>query len=144
MSTEENKAIARRFGEVWNRGGLDIIDQLADPDLLVSFPLLPEDIHGPEAYKQFLAQFYAAFPDVQAWVEEMIAEGEKVVARWTIRGTHRGDLPGLPTTGKRAQWSGISIYRIVNGKVIEEKGEEDALGMLQQLGVLPAPGQGRE
>ena len=141
MSVEQNKAIARRFAEVWNRGGLAIVDELAAPDLVVSYPLLPEDIHGPQAYKQFLAQFYAAFPDIEASAEEMIAEGEKVVARWTCRGTHRGDFPGLPATGKTVQWSGMTIYRIVDGKVVEEKGEEDALGMLRQLGVIPQPEQ---
>jgi steroid delta-isomerase-like uncharacterized protein len=71
----------------------------------------------------------------------MIAEGEKVVARWTCRGTHRGHFPGLPATGKTVQWSGMTIYRIVDGKVVEEKGEENVLGLLRQLGVLPQPQQ---
>jgi steroid delta-isomerase-like uncharacterized protein len=141
MSVEHNKTIARRFAEIYNRGGLAIVDELAGPDLVVSYPLLPEDIHGLQAYKQVLAQFYAAFPDIEASVEEMIAEGEKVVARWTCRGTHRGDFPGLPATGKTVQWSGMTIYRIVDGKVVEEKGEEDVLGLLQQLGVIPQPQQ---
>jgi steroid delta-isomerase-like uncharacterized protein len=137
MSTDENKAIVRRFAQVWNRGGTEVIDELAAPDLVVSYPLLPEEIHGPEAFKEVLAGIYNAFPDLGCRVDEMIAEGDKVAARWTIWGTHQGDLPGLPATGKRAEWTGITIYRIVDGKVVEERGEEDALSMLQQLGFIP-------
>lgn len=139
MGLEENKAIAQRFAQVWNRGGTEVIDELAAPDLVVSYPLLPEELHGPEAFKQFIVSLYTAFPDIGLRIDDLIAEGDKVVGRWTIWGTHHGDLPGLPATGKRAEWSGITIYRIVDGKVVEERGEEDALGALQQLGVIPTP-----
>ena len=140
MSTEENKALVRRFAQVWNAGNLSIVDELAAPDLTVSYPLLPEVLHGPEAFKQALRQVYAAFPDLQATVEELIAEGDKVAARWTVRGTQRCDFPGIPATGKAAAWSGITIYRLAHGKVVAERGEEDALGLLRQLGAIPAPG----
>jgi len=74
-------------------------------------------------------------------VEEEMAAGDKEVVRWTIRGTHTGELMGIPPTGKQVAWTGITIYRLADGKIVEEKGEEDALGFLQQLGVVPAPGQ---
>jgi len=141
MSTEENKTIVRRFAQVWNKGGTEVIDEPAAPDLVVGYPLLPEDIHGTEAYKQFFVGFYNAFPDVGCRIDDLLAEGDKVTARWTIWGTHQADLPGLPATGKHTEWSGITIYRVVDGKVVEERGEEDALGMLQQLGVIPQPEQ---
>jgi steroid delta-isomerase-like uncharacterized protein len=143
MATDENKEIARRFAQVWNKGGTEIIDELAAPDLVVSYPLLPEDLHGPEAFKQCIVALYNAFPDLGLRIDDLIAEGDKVAGRWTIWGTHQGDLPGLPATGKRAEWTGITIYRIVDGKVVEERGEEDALGALQQLGVIPTAEQAR-
>jgi steroid delta-isomerase-like uncharacterized protein len=137
MSTEENKAIARRFAQVWNRGGTEVIDELAAPDLVVSYPLFPAEIHGPAAFKELLAGVYKAFPDLGLRVDDIIAEGDKVAARWTTWGTHQGDMPGLPATGKRAEWTGITIYRIADGKVVEERGEEDGLRMLRQLGAIP-------
>jgi steroid delta-isomerase-like uncharacterized protein len=141
MAVEANKDIVRRFAQVWNKAGTEVIDQLAAPDLVVSYPILPEPIHGPEAYKQFFVGFYNAFPDGGCRIDDLIAEGDKVAARWTIWGTHQVDLPGLPATGKHAKWTGITIYRVVDGKVVEERGEEDALGMLRQLGVIPQPEQ---
>ena len=140
MSTEENKAVARRFVEVWNLGGTEVIDELAAPNLVVSYPLFPEEVHGPEAFKQLLAGVYQSFPDLGLRVDDMIAEGDKVAARWTTWGTHQGDMPGLPATGKRAEWTGITIYRIAGGKVVEERGEEDGLRMLRQLGAIPQAG----
>src|SRR5690348_8029510 len=89
MSSTDTKAIARRFLEVWNRGGTQLVDELAAPTLVVCYPLLPEPLHGPEAFKQFLTAFYAAFPDVTCTLEdELIAEGDRVVAHWRLSGTH--------------------------------------------------------
>ncbi len=141
MSLEENKAIVQRFGQVWSAGKLDIVDELAAPDLVVSYPALPEDIHGPEAFKQLLRDWYSAFPDVEASVDEVIAEGDKVAARWICRGTHQGEFLGIPPTGRRVQLTGITIFRVADGKVVEERGEDDALGLMQQLGVIPQPEQ---
>jgi steroid delta-isomerase-like uncharacterized protein len=139
MSGEENKEIVRRFGGVWNAGHEHIVDELASPDLVVWYPLLPEEVHGPEAFKQVLAQLHASLPDVQVTVEDLIAEGDTAVARWSMRGTSRGAFAGIPPTGKQVEWTGITTYRVANGKIVEERGEEDALGLLQQLGAIPAP-----
>ena len=142
MSPEENKAIARRFAHVWGKESLATVDELADPSLSVSYPILPDVIRGPEGFKQFLTGFHAAFPDAEVTIGNEIAEGDKVVVRWIVRGTHRGELLGIPPTGKQVAVTGITIYRLVGGKVVEERGEEDALGLMRQLGVIPAPGAG--
>jgi steroid delta-isomerase-like uncharacterized protein len=138
MSVEQNKEIVRRFAEVWNGGNTAVVDELGAPDLVVQYPLLPAPLHGPRAFREFLGVFQAAFPDIRLTLDApLIAEGDQVAARWTLRGTQRGDMPGLPASGKVAEWSGISIYRLRDGKVAEERGEEDALGLLRQLGAIP-------
>ena len=140
MATEKNKAVAQRFAQVWGKGALEIIDELASPTISVHYPTFPEVIKGGEAFKQKLKEFRSAFPDGDLRVEEQIAEGDKVVLRWSFTGTHQGQLKGIPATGKKVKWTGISIYRIADGKVSEERGEEDIFGLLRQLGVLPQPG----
>ena len=140
MELEKNKAIARRFTQVWGKGKLDIIDELASPDLSVYYPVFPDVIKGPEAFKQMLTRTRSAFGDRDIKVDEEIAEGDKVVLRWTWTITHQGEFPpGVPPTGKRITWTGISIYRIADGKVVEERGEEDALGFFRQIGLVPEP-----
>jgi steroid delta-isomerase-like uncharacterized protein len=138
MSTEEIKAIARRWVEdVWGKADMAAVEQLAHPDITVAYPMLPETVHGLEAFKQLLAQYQTALPDLQTSLDELIAEGNKVVARWTFTGTPRGAFGPIPATGKSVRWTGISICRIADGKVIEDRGEEDALGLMRQLGVVP-------
>jgi steroid delta-isomerase-like uncharacterized protein len=139
MTAEENKASALRFAQIWGQAPLELIDELASPELTVSYPLLPETVHGPGAFKQVILGIRSALPDVESEVHETIAEGDKVVTRWTIRGTQTGELNGIPPTGKYVTLSGITIFRIVDGKVVEESGQEDGLGLLQQLGVIPTP-----
>jgi steroid delta-isomerase-like uncharacterized protein len=143
MSTEENKALARRaFEEAWNKGNLAVLDQLVAADF-DGHPQ-PSDAdfgRGPEGQKRFIGMYRAAFPDIQMTIEDMTAEGDRVAVRWTGRGTHTGELMGMPATGKRATVTGILIDRIAGGKIAESWGNFDALGMLQQLGVVPAPGQ---
>ena len=141
MSTQDNKAIARRFAQVWGKGNLNTVDELAAPNLSVSYPLLPETVHGPEAFKQILMMVHSGLPDADASIEDEIAEGDKVVVRWRMRGTHTGELMGIAPTGKPVTWTGITIYRLADGKIVEEKGEEDSLGLMQQLGAIPAPTQ---
>lgn len=140
MSTEENKALVRRFVQVWGKGSLDTLDELAAPNFSVYYPLLRETVHGSEAFKQVLMRFHTGLPDAEVVSEEVIAEGDQVVVRWTGQGTHTGELLGIPPTGKQATLTGITIYRLADGKIVEERGEEDALGFLQQLGVIPAMG----
>jgi steroid delta-isomerase-like uncharacterized protein len=123
MSTEENKAVVRRSVEALNKGDLSTFDQLAG---------------GPEEWKRRVANLLTAFPDVQLIQEELIAEGDHVVERWTIRGTHQGTFMGIPPTGKYITYTGIDIFRIVDGKLVLIGQSVDRLGMLQQLGVIPA------
>ncbi len=88
-------------------------------------------------FRRVMEGFRAAFPDSNVQVEEEIAKGDKAVIRWTFSGTHQGPLLGISATGKKIKWTGITIYRIVEGKIMEEKGEEDFLGFLRQIGVVP-------
>jgi len=142
MSIEDNKVIARRFAEdVWGRADPAAVEQVVHPDITVAYPLLPETVHGREAFKQVLAQLQAALPDLRGTVDEVIAEGDKVVVRWTLAGTQRGAFGPIPATGKSVRWTGISICRIAAGQVIDDRGEEDALGFMRQLGLVPTPEQ---
>lgn len=135
MPTEQNKDIARRFLQAWNAGGLDVIDELAAPGFTVFYTHFPAPLPDAESFKQALRQTYASFPDIHITAEEIIAEGERVVVRWTYRGTHRqGELFGIPPAGREVQVSGITIYRIANGQVLEERGVVDNLSLMQQLG----------
>lgn len=140
MSTEDNKALARRFyEEVFNKGNLAAVDELCTANYLYHDPSI--SVQGPEAFKQFASMWLTAFPDQQTTIEDLIAEGDTVVVRNTLRATHKGELMGIPPTGKQVTVSAITITRVVNGKAEETWGNADALGMLQQLGVVPALGQ---
>jgi steroid delta-isomerase-like uncharacterized protein len=139
MSTEENKATVRRLFEEYS---LDVVDELLVPDYTHHDPNLPPEFqHGRDAYKQVVTMFLAAFPDLRTTVEDLIAEGDKVAARWTFRGTHQGELMGIPPTGKQVTGTGMSVTRLANGKMAESWVNFDALGMMQQLGAAPGPGQ---
>ena len=141
MSTEENKAISRRAGEeIFNGGNLDLADELYAPDYVLHDPSLPEDLHGPEGLKRYAAMTRGAFPDAQVTVEDQVAEGEKVVDRWTARGTHTEEFMGIPPTGRRIEVSGVTISRFAGGKIAEDWYHSDDLGMMQQLGVIPSDG----
>jgi steroid delta-isomerase-like uncharacterized protein len=143
MSTEANKALIHRWvDEVLNTR--DVSDQsrayqLVAPDFVGHFPGQPP-IEGLEAYRQFGSVYFSAFPDLQITPEDLIAEGDKVTMRYDWRGTHTGELMGIPPTGKQVITSGISILRVANGKITEQWDNFDNLGMLQQLGVLPRMG----
>ena len=141
MSTEENKAIARRwFEESGNRHNLAIVDELFTPDY-VNHALGAAPGGGREAEKQLIEGMLTAFPDMRFTIEDMVAEGDKVAVRYTIQGTHQGVFMGIPATGKAFTTTAIVILRFENGKIAEEWFQGDDLGMLQQLGVIPAPGQ---
>lgn len=136
MSTGENKSIAKRFIQIWGNGNLDIIDELADPLITVNYPVLPQIINGKKMFKKVMEGFRIAFPDSSLEIEEVIAENDNVVIGWTFSGTHKGNLSSIPATNKRVKWTGITIYQIIDGKVVKEKGEEDFLGFLRQIGVV--------
>jgi len=141
MSTESNKAVARRFlEEVFGQGKLAVADEIVALDYVNRGPgALPGLPPGPEGSKQLVMVYRNAFPDVQFTIDEQIAEGDKVMTRWTARGTHKGELAGIPPTGKSATVTGMGVDRIVNGKIVESWGVFDQFGMLQQLGVIPKP-----
>jgi steroid delta-isomerase-like uncharacterized protein len=141
MSTEENKALVRRFDEeVWGKGNLAVADELLATNFVLHAPP-PEVAPDLEGYKQWVSTARTAFPDLQTTIEDMIAEGDKVVTRWTVRGTHKGEIMGIAPTGKQVTMTGISIDRIEGGKIVEEWNEMDMLGMMQQLGAVPPPKQ---
>lgn len=138
MSTRENEAIVRHLMERAYTHP-EVHDELVADDYVGHFPPNPT-LYGQEGLKQFNAQAATALPDVHTSIEDLIAEGDMVVVRWTLRGTHEGELRGgIPATGRQVEVSGITISRIRNGRVVENWGNYDMLGMLQQLGVMPAP-----
>lgn len=134
MSTKENKALVRRVFEELNGQSLHIVDEVMVPDYVHHDPSLPPDMQqGRDNYRNGVAMFYSAFPDLTCTIEDQIAEGDKVVTRLSWRGTHRGDLMGIPATGKQVQFGMMAIHRIANGKVEEGWVSFDAMGMMQQL-----------
>lgn len=141
MSTEENKAHIQRFmDEVLNRGDLAACDELVAPDFIELDPL-PGQEQGREGLKQALAQIRQGFPDIHWSIEAQIAEADMVATRFVWRGTHRGEFFGVPATGRQVSVPGVVIDRIVGGKMNESRILMDTLGMMQQLGVIPTPGQ---
>lgn len=140
MGTEENKAAIRRISdEFWNRGRAEVLDEVFAADVL-DHAAAPGQPPGREGLKQINLGFRAAFPDVQMTIEDLLAEGDKVVWRWSVQGTHQGPLMGIPATGKRVTFGGISIDRFADGRIAERWLQIDMLGLLQQVGAVPAPG----
>jgi steroid delta-isomerase-like uncharacterized protein len=137
---EQNKALARRtFEEVWNQGKLTVIDEMTTSDAVYNDPNVPGGkFTGPQGVKQFVEIYRNAFPDVHFTIDDQIAEGDKVVTRWTASGTHKGQLMGIAPTNKLATVTGVDIARYLDGKVIEAHTAYDMFGMLQQLGVVPS------
>jgi len=140
MSTEENKAMVRRFiEEVFNQRNVDAIDTFMSSDY-VDHVVPPGVPPTREGFKQFAGVFLAAFPDFQYTIEDDIAEGDRVMQRLSASGTQQGEVMGIPATGKHATWSEMHIGRVAGGKIAEHWGNIDQLSMLQQLGVIPPMG----
>jgi steroid delta-isomerase-like uncharacterized protein len=129
----------RLIEEVWNQGNFSVVDEVVARDYIGHSSTPAGETHGPAGYKQFYAALREAFPDFQVTVEDQVAEGDKVVTRWTARGTHLGEFQGIPPTGRRGAITGITIDRIANGKVVECWTNADDLGLLRLLGVVPVP-----
>jgi predicted ester cyclase len=141
MSTEDNKAVVRRFyEEVVNQKKRAVLDEVFDPNLVDHFAP-PGTPGGLEGARHTFDMFLTAFPDLHFTVEDLIAEGDKVVARFTGSGTQQGAYMNIPPTGKQMTATVIDMFRIAGSKFVEHWLEFDALGMMQQLGVIPAPGQ---
>ncbi len=141
MSVEQNKALERRwYEEVWNQGNVASYEELASPDLVVHNP--PPGITPDfEGSKQAISIHRTGYPDMHFELHDQIAEGDKVVTSATLTGTHRGEWVGIPPTGKQVSIEFISIQRWRGGKIVEAWLAMDMLGWMQQLGVVPAPGQ---
>jgi steroid delta-isomerase-like uncharacterized protein len=141
MSTEQNKTLVRRvFEEIFNANNLVAVDELIASDYVYHRPARPE-FRGPATYKQLLATFRAAFPDVHFTVEEMLAEGDSVFSRWRFTGTHQGEFMGVAPTQKRITAAGMLLSRCADGRLVEELELMDELSILRQMGALVIHGQ---
>jgi len=140
MSAEENKARIRRgFEEMVNRGDAAVAEELLAPDYVNhAFPGVPP---GPAGLLQAVGMFRAGFPDFHVTVEELLAEGDRVATRGFFTGTHRGEFMGVPATGKAIRVGYLDLWRLEHGQAVENWVQMDLLGLMQQLGAIPAPGQ---
>ena len=138
----ENKALARRWlEEGFNEGNLNVADEIFADDY-INHDALPGQGPGPEGTKHNVSMLRSAFPDLHCAVEYQVAEGDKVVTRFSLSGTHQGELLGIPPTSNRVSVTGILVFRIAEGKAVEGWLNWDMLGLMRQLGVVPPPGQG--
>ena len=139
MSSEQNKAIARRIPvEVFSQGRLEVVDEILAPDFTEHIALPPGVPGGREGVKAVASALRKGFPDITYRVDLQIAEGDLVAAYVTVSGTHKGEVFGMPATGKHAEWAETHIVKLANGKITEHWGVVDQLGMLRQLGLAPA------
>ena len=140
MAADENKAVVRRFNEVTQqffRGGdMSGLDEVCAPDFVHHGPGMPHDLAG---LKQMAPAFRTAFPDMEVVTEDLFAEGDRVVDRVTVRGTHQSEFMGIPPSGQRIEMQEIHIARIVDGKIVERWTQFDMFGLLQQIGGVPGP-----
>lgn len=138
--SEANKDVVRRIQEAYSGGDLDALDELVAPDI-VSHDAPPGAPAGLEGAKMGHRMLTAAFPDYHITLEELVAEGDRVVQRFTVSGTHKGEFMGFPPSGKGFTIPGYSEYRIAGGRAVEHWGVQDLMGCFIQLGLVPAPGQ---
>ena len=138
MTAETNKIVMHRFLEFINTASEMLAQELISPDAIFHVPGRPEPMRGPAGYLAIIGMMRGGFPDIQWTLEEMVAEGDKVAARFTMRGTHRGTFFGVPPTGQIIAVQAMNIYRLSSGQFVEEHGQPDMLGLLQQIGAVPA------
>lgn len=134
--SEDLKNIVTRSVEGWNTGNLAIFDETFASNFVMHYTFDPS-VKDLETYKKFIAECRTGMPDLHVTIEDMVAEEDKLVCRWECIGTHKVDFFGIPASGKKATWTGMTMYRFDSGKVVETWWNEDALGMLQQLGIIP-------
>ena len=133
------KEIVRRLTEaIWNEGDLSVVDELLDPEYVGYDPAVGT-LTGREAFRRFVGTYRAAFPDLALTIQDLLGEGDAVALRWTLLGTHEGELMGIPPTGKQIVATGITIARLKEGRVAVMHTSRDTLGLLRQLGVVDAP-----
>ena len=139
MAVEDNKDIVRRFfDELMNKGNTAQVDEFLAPEFVNHFGGM--GAADRETFRRLLPLYPAAFPDVHITIEDLVAEDDKVSARFTLRGTNQGAFMGMPPTGRQVTMSGMALFRLAGGKIVEEYVNEDTLGMMQQL-TGPPPGQ---
>lgn len=140
MSTDRNKAVVRRYLEsVVSQGDFATADELVAPDVVFASPYTPEPTHGRDAFKGMIGALRAAFPDLRIDERDALAEADLVATRWIASGTHTGaPFAELPPTGRRFEITGMSIYRVVDGRIVAWWVNDDSVGMLRQLGAIPA------
>jgi len=135
--SEENKNIARRvMEEVWNYQKLSVVDELFSPDYEMHDPATPLRVRGTGGFKQFHELYSSAFPDQHFTIDDLITDRDRVVIRWTVKGTHKGELLGIAPTGKSVSVTGTTISRIAGGKIVEDWVHWDPLGLLRQIGAV--------
>ncbi len=136
--SEQNKTVVRRlFDELWNKGNLLVADELIAPIYVHHDDSTPDLGKGPESEKKRVNLYRTAFHDFRLSIEDLLADGETVVARWSCRGVHKGELNGIAPTGKQFAITGVTICRLANGKIVEGFVNWDALGLMRQLGAVP-------
>ncbi|MHA7685694.1 ester cyclase [Cupriavidus sp. PET2-C1] len=137
MTAETNKLIMSRFVDFINTASEQLAAELISPEAAFHVPGRPEPVVGPAGYLEIIGMMRGGFPDIQWTLEELVAEGEKVAARFTMRGTHQGTFFGVPPTGKKIEVQATNFYRLSGGKFVEERGQPDLLSLLQQIGAVP-------
>ena len=141
MSAKENKALVRRFIKELNKGkaaAMAVIDELYATDW-VGHSGMGRDMYGIKDNKQYTSEFFSAFPDLHFTIDDIVVEGDRATVRWTSTGTHKGEFMGVPPTNKKWTISLITISRIAGGKIVEDHGQYDALGLMRQLGLKEIP-----
>ena len=139
MSIESTEAVMKRFVEFINTGDEQLARQVIASEAVFYAPTHPEPLRGPDDYLGLLAIMRNGFPDIQWRLEETITEGNRVAARFTMRGTHRGDFFGIPPTGKKISVQALNFYHLNDGQIVKEQGQPDLLGIMRQIGAVPAP-----
>lgn len=140
--SEENKVIVRRwYNEGLNQRNLKLSYEIHDASYIDHDSANSSEVRGPEGVEQLVSAYFDAYPDLHYTIEDQFAEGDNVITRWTAQGTHQGELMGIAATGKSVTVTGISIDRFAGGKIVEGWSNWDALGMLQQMGIMSFPGE---
>src|SRR5215211_4851384 len=129
----------RRYFSVFEQGNIDLLDELLAPDYINHTPATPDLPMGPEGVKEVVSMFHSAMPDLKVVIEDMIAEGDKVATRYALEGIHRGELFGVPPTGKHLSIKSMTVERLSEGKIVEHWRVTDELDMMRQLGAIGAP-----
>ena len=144
MSTDNKSIVRRLYDEVWNKRKIDLVAEIISPSHALLDPFVSGSQVGPELYRRRIQELTASFPDLRFTLDDLIAEKDKVVAAWVISATHKGEFMNIPATGKKVSVEGITIHYIRDGKILDSNARWDSMGLLRQLGALPALGRSKE